>query len=313
MSACAVSSPERSTSAAKASACAKSPISRLKRWPASKRSPSKAACRLAESARASPNPCAAPLPANTSASPSAPLSISSCAWALKSAGEGWSRRDSAFHGPGAPRKARAPTRPACNGPSLMASAVTQVSLSSAAPFSAASAALRHSASERAGNGDCVKRLASDELRQAGDRRRDLADQFVAGLLARVGEHLAADLLHLIHRKAEIHEVAAERHQSAAAHRAGAGAHQAAQRRAEPFAAGRGGGDDGAQRRRLIEQCVHRFLRRLAPEEVEDQRDRLARDVRRDAGARGHVSDEMFHACAPRTKAAARPTAARISP
>ena len=82
----------------------------------------------------------------------------------------------------------------------------------------------------------------------------------------------------------------ERHQPAPAHRSARHAHQALQTYAHALAAGLcARGDNGGKRRRLFEQFLDGFLGRLALDEIANQGDGLAGDVRaqvrggRDAG------------------------------
>jgi hypothetical protein len=58
----------------------------------------------------------------------------------------------------------------------------------------------------------------EKLGKTGDRRGNLADKFVSGLLADIGKDLPPDCLHLTHAEAETSEPASQAHE-AAAHRA----------------------------------------------------------------------------------------------
>src|SRR6202040_1483670 len=58
----------------------------------------------------------------------------------------------------------------------------------------------------------------EKLGNTGDRRGNLADKFVSGLLAEMGEDFPPDCLHFAHAEAKTSEPASQAH-DAAAHRA----------------------------------------------------------------------------------------------
>src|SRR5580704_15730928 len=135
-----------------------------------------------------------------------------------------------------------------------------------------------------------RRLSLDELGKSGNRRRDFAYDLIACGFARIGKNFLSNRLDLLHVETQAQQFGAQRHQSAPAHGSARHAHQPLQSYPHALSPGlRAGGDNGGKRRRLFEQFLDGLVRRLALDEIADQSDGLAGDVRaqvrggRDAG------------------------------
>ena len=144
-----------------------------------------------------------------------------------------------------------------------------------------------------------RRLSLDELGKPGNRRGDFSHNLIARLFARVGEDFLSEGLDLLHAEAESQQFRAQRHQSAPAHRSARHAHQALQASAHALSASlRARGDDGRKGWRLLEQFRDGFLRGLALDEIANQSDGLARDIRAQLRGGRDAGYQIVHFIAP---------------
>jgi hypothetical protein len=127
----------------------------------------------------------------------------------------------------------------------------------------------------------------EKLRKTGDRRSNLADKFVSGLLADMGEDLPPDCLHLAHAEAKTSEPARQAHEAAARR-----ADQPVEGASAAFPGCRVGGLGRAWYGR--EQGIDLGLGPLLAKERENHLDRFFRNLRFNTSGGGNAGDQIFH-------------------
>src|SRR3984893_11931101 len=125
----------------------------------------------------------------------------------------------------------------------------------------------------------------EKLGKTGDRRGNLADKFVSGLLADIGEDFPPDCLHLAHAEAETGEAASQAH-DAAAHRA--------DQPAEGASAARSGVGSLGRARYGREQGIDLGFRSLLANEREYHFNRFFRNLGFNPCGGGNAGDQIFH-------------------
>jgi hypothetical protein len=127
----------------------------------------------------------------------------------------------------------------------------------------------------------------EKLGKTGDRRGNLADKLVSGLLADIGEDLPPDCLHLAYAEAKTSEPARQAH-DAAAHRAD----QSVEGASAAFLGSCVGSLGGAWYRR--EQGIDLGSGSLLAKKRENHLDRFFRNLGFNAGGGGNAGDQIFH-------------------
>src|SRR5580704_4221066 len=127
----------------------------------------------------------------------------------------------------------------------------------------------------------------EKLGKTGDRRGNLADKFVSGLLADIREHLPPDGLHLAHAEAKASEPARQAREAAA--------HRADQFVGSASATFPGYGVSSLGRAWYgREQGIDLGSGSLLAKERENRLDRFFRNLRLNTGGGGGLGDQFFH-------------------
>jgi hypothetical protein len=127
----------------------------------------------------------------------------------------------------------------------------------------------------------------EKLGKTGDRRGNLADKFVSGLLADIGEDLPPDCLHLAHAETEASEPASQAHETAA-HRAVHSVEGAS----ATFPGRRAGSLSRAWHGR--KQGIDLGFGSLLAKERENRLDRFFRNLWLNTSGGGNAGDQIFH-------------------
>jgi hypothetical protein len=133
----------------------------------------------------------------------------------------------------------------------------------------------------------IRSTILEKLGKTGDRRGNLADKFVSGLLADIGEDLPPDYLHLSHAEAKTCEPARQAH-DAAAHRAD----QSVERASAAFPGCCVGSLGRAWHGR--EQGIDLGLGSLLAKKRENHLDRFFRNLGFNTSGGANAGNQIFH-------------------